>query len=488
MRYILNKQYRLRGWYKLPTGVFDMTQRKAVFFEPSLYKLLLKCNADHDFDEAALTDKEKNFLQKLLDEGIIREAGKWDILFPEQLYKAYPARYREAVHWSVTGACNLKCRHCFMSAPHCKHGVPSHDEIMDIMDQIAECGIFRVDITGGEPLMRDDLGIIIEELSKREIVIGTLFTNGWLVDGNLLDLLEKHGMHPSFQLSFDGVGQHDFLRGVPGAEEKVSEAFRLLNERGYEITCSMCMHKGNADSLRETVRYLASTGVSSLKCGSMMDVGDWADPEVKELHLTGEEELEIFEKYIPQYFEDDAPLSIMMSGAFLYEKDSGKGWGSFYKREVKEEEENEILSCSVLKSVLYIGADGMVAPCQGMCETDAAGSFPSLKEQRLSEILKDSEYVRYSYAKVGDVRRNSECGKCEYKDRCAGGCRNSALLGEGGYYGPDPEACYFFVNGWEERIKAVAEPAYEAYIKRKQTSGEVSAKNNGGAASLPECL
>ena len=34
------------------------------------------------------------------------------------------------------------------------------------------------------------------------------------------------------------------------------------------------------------------------------------------------------------------------------------------------------------------------------------------------------------------------------------------------YYAADPENCYFFENGWEERITAAAQPAFEAYIKR----------------------
>ena len=126
-----------------------------------------------------------------------------------------------------------------------------------------------------------------------------------------------------------------------------------------------------------------------------------------------------------------------------------------------------MLSCSVLKDAFYVGADGLVAPCQGICDTGFAKHFSNLNEQRLCDILKESEYVRLSYTTVGDVRRgNDECRKCEYIDRCTGSCRNSALMAEDNYYGVDPDACYFFRNGWEERIKAAAQPAYEAYLKR----------------------
>ena len=164
----------------------------------------------------------------------------------------------------------------------------------------------------------------------------------------------------------------------------------------------------------------------------------------------------------------------MMSGAFLYEKGS-KNWGIFYNRECPEDKEDKLLSCPVLGESFYLGADGMVAPCQGMCDSNFGKNFPTLKEKPLREILTDSDYVEYSYTTVGDVRRgNDECRKCEYIDRCAGSCRNSALLAGDNYYGVDPDACYFFKNGWEERIRAAAQPAFDEYIKRNPPEDENS--------------
>ena len=178
--------------------------RTSCFFDPKLYELILKCNADHDFDADALSDAECAFLEKLVKEKLIRPAGRWDILLPVQQYKSFPARYRKSVHWSITGACNLKCRHCFMSAPHAKHGTPKTQQLLSIIDQFEECGIFNVDITGGEPLIREDLELIVKTLKEKEIWINNIYTNGWLVNEKLLDMFEENGFHPSFQLSFDG--------------------------------------------------------------------------------------------------------------------------------------------------------------------------------------------------------------------------------------------------------------------------------------------
>ena len=364
MKYILDRRYRLRGWHKLPTGLYDTLQHEAQFFAPESYRLLLHCDGDHEINTDELPDKQKELMEGLLAKGMIRSAGWLDFLLPEQQYKTYPARYRREVHWSVTGECNLQCRHCFMSAPDGKHGSPSYEEILRVADMLAECGVFRVGLTGGEPLIRSDLLHILDALREREIALTIIYTNGWLVDERLLDALEERGMHPNFQLSFDGVGCHDFLRGISGAEERTLKALRLLNERGYNTSVSMCVHRKNAHTIRQSVNLLASLGVSGVKCGSMMELGEWAKEEVKALQLTRTEEQQIFEGYIPQYFEDNAPVAIMLSGAFMYSPGDDH-WNIYNERRCSEEEEGDMLSCGGLAHSFYIGADGLVCPCMG---------------------------------------------------------------------------------------------------------------------------
>ena len=189
-----------------------------------------------------MTQEEQARLNRFLQEGLIHEAEPGELLQEHQVYKTYPARYRKEVHWSVTGACNLRCRHCFMSAPQAKHGNPTHEEIIRVADQLAECGIFRVGITGGEPLIRKDLFAIIDALIEREIRITVIYTNGWLMDETFLKELEKRNVHPSFQLSYDGKGWHDFLRGIEGCEERTDRALRLLQKGGYDVSAAMCLH------------------------------------------------------------------------------------------------------------------------------------------------------------------------------------------------------------------------------------------------------
>ena len=485
MRYILDRRYRFRGWFGAPYGIYDTQERSASFFSEDLYRLLMRCDAVQEIGGADADGRQQRFLSRMLAEGIIREAGFWDFLAEEQKYRAYPARYRQEAHWSVTGECNLKCRHCFMSAPHAKHGSPTREQLVSIADQLAECGVFTVSITGGEPLIRRDLPEIIDLLNDRQIRLETIYTNGWLIDEPFLDMLKARGVRPGFQLSFDGVGCHDFLRGVPGAEERTVRALRLLRQRGLSTAVSICLHRRNAFAIRDSINFLASLGVSSVKCGAIMDMGEWKGPEAEGLKLTREEELSLYLDYIPRYFDDDAPLTLMLSGAFVYAPGNAE-WRSTYRRECSPAEEEDVLACGVLGSMFYIGADGIVSPCQGMGDCKIAERLSSLFERPLREILTDSEYVKLSYTTVGDVRRgNDECRSCAYSDRCTGGCRNSALIAGENYCGADPDACYFFKNGWEERIRAAAAPAFERYLKRHPAAAEGTPESG---STLPECL
>ena len=263
------------------------------------------------------------------------------------------------------------------------------------------------------------------------------------------------------------MGWHDFLRGVDGAEEKTLEAIRLLSGRGYYVSVSMDLHRKNAGCLRETVNKLASLGVRSLKVGRTIELGEWAKEDLGELQLSYEDEFRVLCDYIPVYFEDNAPLSIQLSGAFIFNPGE-KSWAIPFARNGKPGEENN-LACGVLGKCAYIGPDGVVAPCMGMCDTSLADRLPSIKDTDLKDILKESDYTELCVATVGDVRSsNVECQKCPCSGRCSAGCRNNALVAGNGFYGIDPEACFFFKEGWDAKITSVADQALVRYKERNK--------------------
>lgn len=88
-----------------------------------------------------------------------------------------------------------------------------------------------MNLTGGEPMVRRDFWELVDEIRRRNILIPTLYSNGLLITDAFLDELEKRGLRPNLQFSFDGVGYHDWMRGIPGAEKVVLDAIRRRRAR-----------------------------------------------------------------------------------------------------------------------------------------------------------------------------------------------------------------------------------------------------------------
>ena len=109
----------------------------------------------------------------------------------------------------------------------------------------------------------------------------------------------------------------------------------------------------------------------------------------------------------------------------------------------------------------------MVAPCMGMCDCNYAENFPNLYTTPLREILGNSHFIDLCATTVQQVRDgNDKCRSCEYINKCTGGCRNSALIDSDNFYDVDKSVCFFFENGWEDRMRSIAEPHYRAYCAK----------------------
>ncbi len=260
MYYLLAPYLQLTGYQKLPFAIYNLEKHRTEFMNREQFRLYYLCDGKHDLDVEAMDDKDRGFFQYILEAGFVAPCKEGECLRLDQEYHYYDNRFKDEVHWSITGRCNYKCKHCFMSAPDAKFGHPTREQCLDLIAQMEECGIKNVSITGGEPLIRTDFWELVEAFTKHHIYIKSILTNGALVNEDLLIGLDRRGHHPSFQLSFDGVGWHDWLRGIDGAEQAVLDAFRLLQRWHVGTSASLGIHPGNKHTIRESVKKLAEVG------------------------------------------------------------------------------------------------------------------------------------------------------------------------------------------------------------------------------------
>lgn len=456
MFYKLNPQFMLRGWLKLPFGVVNKHGGVTFISEKEMRALQL-CNGRIDVSMPLIPQELRDMLPVFEKNGVISPCERGDGISPEQEYKLYPARYIRTAHWSITGKCNYRCKHCYMSAPDAKLGELDHDTVMSIVQQLIDCGIQEVSLTGGEPLVRKDFLEIVDALLAGGIDIITIYSNGKLVTDKLLDELDKRGIHPEFNMSFDGTeGWHDWLRGIPDAGRIAEEAFLRCKEKGFPTGAEMCIHNGNKHLLRDTINRLAELGCGSLKTNPISNVGAWKEGGYGE-SISCDELFHIYLDYIPHYFEDGMPLSLQLGGFFSATPMRPKEYDIPVLKDCKHPESTCV--CGHARMVMYISAEGRALPCMSLSGMDIQQEFPLITELGLSKCISDSRYMRLIDTRATEILdHNPECKSCEYAMQCLAGCRASALeTTPNDILAPDRATCAIFKGGWVDRIKATME-------------------------------
>ena len=140
----------------------------------------------------------------------------------------------------VTYRCNAGCVMCdtwrFPTRPS--------EEIAPALLARLPYGMGRVNITGGEPLIREDLGEIVEMLAPRARRL-EISTNGWFTDR----LVEIGRRHPriAVRISLEGLAEtNDRLRGLAGGFDRAMASFHGLREAGVtNLGFAMTIQDGN---------------------------------------------------------------------------------------------------------------------------------------------------------------------------------------------------------------------------------------------------
>lgn len=462
--YRLKEGNALRGWDKLPFAVVEARASRVRFVPKDVMAVLMRCDGSWDFDSILTSEEDRACVATALEAGIVEPCDDGRGISPDQRYRRFPNRFMDTVHWSITGRCNYRCRHCYMSAPSGHYGELSHEAVMSIARQIGECGVLHVSLTGGEPLLRPDFLDIVGELSAQGVRIRQLYTNGALLSADVLDGLAERGQRPVVIMSFDGVGHHDWLRGVDGAERAVDRAIALCAERDFAAQAQVVLHRGNVGSLRETVRHLAAVGCSSVRVGHVNDTGEWLE-HGRGMTLTRDEHLEAVLRYIPEYYEDGMPLPLILSGAYAATPEEPDRYEIAPCHPGGDDLSKPTLSCA--RHTLQLYPDARPAICEDL-GPDFVGMLPIASDDpdqpttTLSEVLSTgSPYMRLMELPREELlAANPECARCPYLRLCGAGCRASARSATGSFLAKDSDTCAIFREGWVPRIMAAARAAH----------------------------
>ena len=146
-----------------------------------------------------------------------------------------------SVCWQITTKCNLNCKYCISSSGLDGTYGLSTEEAMKIINHLGKLGINRLDFTGGEPLIRKDLGKLIE-CSKVNNINTIVTTNTVLLNDENIEWLKSADL---VQVSIDGPkGIHNDQRQAIVFDRTI-ENIKKLKDAGCKIRLNSFIFNSN---------------------------------------------------------------------------------------------------------------------------------------------------------------------------------------------------------------------------------------------------
>ena len=317
----------------------------------------------------------------------------------------------------LTYRCPLRCPYCSNPLDFNAHrNELSTDEWRSVLVQAEDLGALQVNLTGGEPLLRDDLEQLIVEAKRLELY-SNLITSGLPLQRERLVELRRGGLD-AVQVSLQDAHQasSERIAGTASFEQKLTVA-GWVKELGFPLTLNVVLHRENLDHVAEIVALAERLGADRLELANTQYLG-WALENRSALLPTAEQlararELASAEKerlkgrmellfVLPDYYSN-RPKACM------------NGWGQRY---------------------LVMAPDGRALPCH-LAHTIPSLAFENVRERPLADIWQSSPAFQ---AFRGEDWMSPTCRSCDRREIDFGGCRCQAFHLTGDASATDP-AC-----------------------------------------------
>jgi molybdenum cofactor biosynthesis enzyme MoaA len=181
-----------------------------------------------------------------------------------------PDRFPLTCQWELTCRCNLRCLMCYtdcFNRPEPIRRELGTQDILRIMDELAEAGTLDLCLTGGEPLVRPDFFEIYEHAVRRGFLV-TVFTNGTLITEAEAD---RFAAWPPqrIEISWHGSTRETFERVTQGrgSYDRCLAAVRVLLERRIPLVLKTTALTVNRHDILAIKAFAASLGPVGFKLG-----------------------------------------------------------------------------------------------------------------------------------------------------------------------------------------------------------------------------
>jgi len=315
----------------------------------------------------------------------------------------------------LTYRCPLHCPFCYNPVDYAHDRTElTTEEWFDVMRQARQLGAAQLGFSGGEPLMREDLEVLVGE-GRRLGFYTNLITSGIGLTEPRLARMKELGLD-HIQLSFQDSTRemNDFLSSTKTFDLKARVA-RLIKQYEYPMVLNVVLHRFNLDHVGKIIDMALEMGVEYLELANTQYYGwglvnraqlmptraqlERAEAVVNDYRARVGNRLRIL-FVVPDYFEE-RPKACM------------NGWGSVF---------------------LGIAADGTALPCH------AARSLPGIVFPNVRDFsVRDIWYASGAFNRYrGDAWMKWPCSTCSEKHKDFGGCRCQAYAMTGDAANADP--------------------------------------------------
>ncbi|HEX7666409.1 MAG TPA: pyrroloquinoline quinone biosynthesis protein PqqE [Polyangiaceae bacterium] len=330
----------------------------------------------------------------------------------------------------VSYRCPLHCAYCSNPADLKAHGAEiSTDDWLRTIDQAADLGVVQIHFTGGEPLSRSDLEILVERARKRELYVN-LVTSGVPLDRDRLVRLRDAGVD-HVQLSVQASDRETSLKiaDYDAFDAKRSVA-RWVKELDLPLTINVVMHRANLDRVEDLIALAESMKADRLEL---------ANAQWQGFALANRAAL------MPSFEQLDHAQRVALAAK---DRLKGKMDVLFVKPDYFSEWPRACMDGWARRFVQVI-PDGTVVPCHQATSITTL-TFEKVTERSLGDIWENSPAMN---AFRGDDWMQEPCASCERKTIDFGGCRCQAFALTGDAAATDPACKLAPTHGLVRRAK-----------------------------------
>ena len=298
-----------------------------------------------------------------------------------------------AVQWVATNRCNLRCRHCLSSSGRAEASELDTSEVLDLMEQLADMPVEMISVTGGEPLLREDMFEVIGRARHLGLQV-SMNTNGALVRMFERELHDARLV--SVNVSIDGLKEaHNFIRRSETSYDEATDAMEFLASTGVLVSAVTTVNRDNYAQLNELFHVVATSGATVWQLQATVPGGRAAADDLWRLTPLEWENVRKFVAAKRSYFD------VHFAGGMAYCGPDAQ--------DVKDSP----FFCTAGITTCTVNADGTVVGCFGWPKELSEGN---IRERSFADIWYNG------FGRFRNPHYPEGCRGCEEFNVCHGGC------------------------------------------------------------------